>query len=73
MRRTEVNEMVKQMVEKNHPNLSQNRKNDIIYKVAKTIKKDYYALDLNLKSEIKKRINKEVSRGTSYSTNNKTI
>jgi hypothetical protein len=54
MRRTEVNEMVKQMVEKNHPNLSQNRKNDIIYKITKTIKKDYYALDLNLKSETKK-------------------
>lgn len=64
MRRTEVNEMVKQMVEKNHPNLSQNRKNDIIYKVTKTIEKDYYALDLNLKSETKRRINMEVYHGT---------
>ena len=64
MKRTEVNQMVKCMVERNYPDLNENIKNNIIYKVAKTIKKDYYVLDLNLKSETKRRINKEVSRGT---------
>lgn len=73
MRRTEVNKMVKNIIERQYPTLSSNKKEDILEKVSKTIRKDYYALDLNLKSEIKKRVNKEVYRGTNYSTNNKTI
>lgn len=64
MRRTEVNTMVKNLIERKYPELKQEVKNDILYKVAKTIKKDYYALDLNLKSETIRRINKEVYRGT---------
>lgn len=64
MRRTEVNTMVKNLIERKYPELKQEVKNDILYKVAKTIKKDYYALDLKLKSETIRRINKEVYRGT---------
>lgn len=64
MRRTEVNTMVKNLIERKYPELEQEVKNDILYKVAKTIKKDYYALDLNLKSETIRRINKEVYNGT---------
>ncbi len=64
MRRTEVNTMVKNLIERKYPELKQEVKNDILYKVAKTIRKDYYALDLNLKSETIRRINKEVYRGT---------
>ena len=64
MRRTEVDIMVKKLIERKYPELKQEVKNDILYKVAKTIRKDYYALDLNLKSETIRRINKEVYRGT---------
>lgn len=64
MRRTEVDIMVKNLIERKYPELKQEVKNDILYKVAKTIRKDYYALDLNLKSETIRRINKEVYRGT---------
>lgn len=60
MRRTEVNKMVKNIIERQYPNLSHNKKEDILQKVSKTIKKDFYALDLNLKSETKKRIQKEI-------------
>ena len=64
MRRTEVDIMVKNLIERKYPELKQEVKNDILYKVAKTIRKDYYALDLNLKSETIRRIKKEVYRGT---------
>lgn len=64
MRRTEVDIMVKNLIERKYPELKQEVKNDILYKVAKTIRKDYYALDLNLKSEAIRRINKEVYRET---------
>lgn len=64
MRRTEVDIMVKNLIERKYPELKQEVKNDILYKVAKTIRKDYYALDLNLKSETIRRINKEVYHGT---------
>ena len=64
MRRTEVNIMIKNLIERKYPELKQEVKNDILYKVAKTIRKDYYALDLNLKSEAIRRINKEVYRET---------
>lgn len=64
MRRTEVDIMIKNLIERKYPELKQEVKNDILYKVAKTIRKDYYALDLNLKSEAIRRINKEVYRET---------
>lgn len=64
MRRTEVNKMVKSIIERKYPTLPKSKKEDILQKVARTIRKDYYALDLNLKSETIRRINKEVSRGT---------
>lgn len=64
MKRTQVNEMVKNILERQYPSLPKSKKEDILEKVSRTIKKDYYALDLNLKSETKRRINQEVYRGT---------
>ena len=64
MKRTEVDKMVKNIIERQYPSLPSSKKEDILEKVSKTIKKDYYALDLNLKSETKRRIKKEVYRGT---------
>lgn len=64
MRRTQVNSMVSDILEKKFPNLSKDKKINIVNNVSKTIKRDYYILDLNLKSETIRRINREVYRGT---------
>ena len=60
MNRRNVNEMVTNMVDRQYPNLQQSKRNMVINNVSKSIRKDYYILDLNLKSETKRRINNEV-------------
>lgn len=62
MNRRNVNEMVTNMVDRQYPNLQQAKRNMVINNVSKSIRKDYYILDLNLKSETKRRINNEVKR-----------
>ena len=62
MNRRNVNEMVINMVDRQYPNLQQAKRNMVINNVSKSIRKDYYILDLNLKSETKRRINNEVKR-----------
>lgn len=62
MNRRNVNEMVTNMVDRQYPNLQQSKRNMVINNVSKSIRKDYYILDLNLKSETKRRINNEVKR-----------
>ena len=62
MNRRNVNEMVTNMVARQYPNLQQAKRNMVINNVSKSIRKDYYILDLNLKSETKRRINNEVKR-----------
>ena len=62
MNRRNVNEMVTNMVDKQYPNLQQAKRSMVINNVSKSIRKDYYILDLNLKSETKRRINNEVKR-----------
>ena len=62
MNRRNVNQMVTNMVNRQYPNLHQAERNMIVTKVSNSIRKDYYALDLNLKSETKRRINNEVKR-----------
>lgn len=62
MNRRNVNEMVTNMVDRQYPNLQQSKRSMVINNVSKSIRKDYYILDLNLKSETKRRINNEVKR-----------
>lgn len=62
MNRRNVNEMVTNMVDRQYPNLQQAKRSMVINNVSKSIRKDYYILDLNLKSETKRRINNEVKR-----------
>lgn len=62
MNRRNVNEMVTNMVDRQYPNLQQAKRSIVINNVSKSIRKDYYILDLNLKSETKRRINNEVKR-----------
>ena len=62
MNRRNVNEMVTNMVARQYPNLQQAKRSMVINNVSKSIRKDYYILDLNLKSETKRRINNEVKR-----------
>ena len=62
MNRRNVNEMVTNMVDRKYQNLQQDKRNMVINNVSKSIRKDYYILDLNLKSETKRRINNEVKR-----------
>ena len=62
MNRKNVNQMVINMVDRQYPNLHQATRNMVVTKVSNSIRKDYYALDLNLKSETKRRINNEVKR-----------
>ena len=62
MNRRNVNEMVTNMVDRQYPNLQQAKRSMVIKNIKKSIRKDYYILDLNLKSETKRRINNEVKR-----------
>ena len=62
MNRRNVNEMVTNMVDRQYPNLQQAKRSMVINNVSKSIRKDYYIWDLNLKSETKRRINNEVKR-----------
>ena len=49
MNRRNVNEMVTNMVDRQYPNLQQAKRSMVINNVSKSIRKDYYILDLNLK------------------------
>ena len=62
MNRRNVNQMVINMVDRQYPNLHQATRNMVVTKVSNSIRKDYSALDSNLKSQTKRRINNEVTR-----------
>lgn len=64
MKRTEVRSTVKRFVENQFPNLNETKKEVVVDNVSKSIRRDFYILDLNLKSEMKRRIKSEVLCGT---------
>lgn len=64
MKRTEVQGTITRMVERQFPDLNENKKEKVIEKVSKSIRRDFFILDLNLKSEMKRRIKSEVLCGT---------
>lgn len=64
MKRTEVKDAVIRTINHQYPNIDNGLKQEVVEKVSRSIRKDFYILDLQLKSEMKRRIKSEVLHGT---------